>query len=212
MLMLRPIWKERFMRFGRVVRRKPTAVVLILANFAPIVEIARRGEPIASILVIYWLQMMIIGFWTIPKLIVVSRWAALFWIPVFLIMYLSIVNIFGIMVGGLLDDQMRGTDWHDNFSLRNYLWVGAVLFLNHGISFVANFVRSREYKGLKSEDILGRPMLRAFPMWLATIFGAFIGAMLGSATVTALLVLPVKIALDVVGHLYEHDMLKESTS
>jgi hypothetical protein len=97
-----------------------------------------KGEPVGSLLVIYWIQMMIIGLWACVKLAVVGRWRALLYVPIFLLMYLSIVNFFGIVAGAMLDDQMRGTEWHQDFSLWTY-WVPALLFFaTHGLSFWEN--------------------------------------------------------------------------
>ena len=122
-------------------------------------------------------------------------------------MYLSIVNIVGIMVGAMLDDSLRGTAWHDDFSLCNYATPAAVFLITHGISFYLNFIRGREIETTTWEEQMGTPILRAMPMWLATLAGAFVGALLGPWAVAVLCVLPVKISLDVLGHLYSHGKL-----
>lgn len=194
-------------RLLRVIRGDPTAILLIAANVYPVIELAIRGEPIASIMVVYWMQMLVIGFWYSMRLAVIARWKAVFLVPMFLLMYLSIVNIFGIMVGGMLDDSLRGTEWHDSFSLWNYAMPAAVFFLTHGVSFFVNFIRGREFEDASWEDQMGRPLLRAVPMWLATMAGAFVGALVGTWAVVVFFTLPVKLALDVLGHLISHGRL-----
>ena len=199
-----------FRRLPGLFRDDYTAIVLVIANIVAVINLVMRGEPAASILVAYWLQMMIIGFWNIARLIVIARWAAFLYVPIFILMYLSIVNIFGLIAGMLLDDQMRGTAWHQNFSLWNYAVPAAVFFVSHGYSFYVNFIGGREFENTKWDTQIGQPILRAMPMWLAALAGAVIGGFLGAASVVVVLfVLPVKLTLDLLGHFAEHGMLTE---
>jgi hypothetical protein len=185
-----------------------SAVMLVIANIFPVVDMLWKGEPVGSILVIYWMQMTIIGFWTCAKLAVISRWRAVLVVPIFLLMYLSIVNLFGIIAGAMLDDQMRGTEWHQNFSLWNY-WVPAALFFaTHGLSFWENFVGGREYEKIAWDKQMGKPILRAMPMWLAALVGGIVGSTLNAAVIAVLFVLPVKLVLDLLGHFVEHGRLR----
>ncbi len=201
-----------FLGLPRRFRNDSSAVMLVVANIYPVIEMALEGEPVGSILVIYWIQLMIIGFWNVVKLVAIARWKALLIVPMFLAMYLSVVNFFGIVAGALLDDQMRDTAWLQQFSLWNY-WVPATLFFaSHGLSFWQNFIRGREYRMIKWDAQMGKPILRAMPMWMAAIAGAFIGGWLGSAAVAVLFVLPVKLSLDLVGHFTEHRRLSADTS
>jgi hypothetical protein len=152
---------------------------------------------------------MIIGFWACIKLAVIGRWRALLFVPIFLLMYLSIVNLFGILAGAMLDDQMQGTTWQQNFSLWNY-WLPALFFFaTHGLSFWENFVGGREYEETAWDTQMGKPILRAMPMWLAALVGGFVGGFANSAAVAVIFVLPVKLALDLIGHFAEHGMLTD---
>ncbi len=196
-----------FGRLPRMLRNDPTAVMLIVANLYPVVELLVKKEPIGSLLIVYWIQLMIIGFWNAVKLAVITRWKALVIVPMFVVMYVSIVNMFGLIAGGLLDNQMQGTAWHDNFSPAHYRVTAAIFFVNHGLSFWINFIRGREFETTTWETQLGKPFLRAMPMWLATLIGGIIGAFLNSAALALVFVLPVKLALDVFGHFVDNGML-----
>ncbi len=198
-----------FRRLPGLFRDDLTAIALVIANIVAVINLLMRGEPAASILVAYWLQMMIIGFWNIARLIVIARWAALLYVPIFILMYLSIVNFFGLIAGMLLDDETRGTDWHRDFSLRNYAVPAAVFFASHGYSFYVNFIGGREFENTKWDTQMGKPILRAMPMWLAALAGGIIGGFLNATAVVVLFVLPVKLALDVFGHFAEHGMLSD---
>lgn len=188
-------------------REDPVAVLLVLANIAILVGVVKDGEPLGAILVIYWMQLMIIGFWNIPKIIILARWFSILLVPAFLAMYFGLLNMFGFIVGGLLDDQMRGTEWHENFSLANYTWEGLMFFGVHGFSFVFHFLRGREFENVSQSDIeiqIAKPMIRVFPMWMAALIGGVFGAIFKTAAGAVVFILPVKTALDVWGHLWEH--------
>jgi len=199
--------KNFFGRLPEMFRNDYTAVMLVVANIYPVIEMAFKGEPVGSLLVVYWIQLMIIGFWNAVKLVVIARWKALLFVPIFAVMYLSIINMFGIVAGALLEDQMRGTPWHQSFSMWTY-WVPAVVFFaSHGLSFWVNFVKGREFETIDWETQLGKPFLRVMPMWIAALAGGILGGILNSAAWALLLVLPVKLSLDVFGHFAEHGML-----
>jgi hypothetical protein len=51
-----------FRRLPGLFRNDYSAVMLVIANLYPVIDMLWKGEPIGSILVIYWIQMMIIGF------------------------------------------------------------------------------------------------------------------------------------------------------
>jgi len=190
-----------------LLRNDYTAVLLIVANIVPIIDLVRTGEPVGTILIIYWMQLIIIGFWNVIKLIVVTRLAALAFVPMFVITYMSIIIFFGFIAGGLLDDQMQGTAWQKNFSPWNYWVPAAIFFAVHGISFAVNFIGRREYEHTNWEQQIAQPFLRAMPMWLAAVVGAVLGSFFKSAAFAVVFVLPVKIILDLLGHFTEHKML-----
>ncbi|MCP4901491.1 MAG: hypothetical protein GY906_31385 [bacterium] len=204
-----PFWRELSLRVLAAMRKDPVAVLLVLANIAPVIDLVKSGEPVGSLLVIYWIQLMIIGLWNIPKIIIMARWFAIVLVPAFCAMYFGVLNIFGFIAGGLLDDQMRGTEWHENFALSNYTWLALLFFGVHGFSFVFHFLRGREWEGATQQDYerqISKPMIRVMPMWLAALFGGFVAAFFHSAAVVVLFVMPVKILLDVYGHLWEHQL------
>jgi hypothetical protein len=192
-------------RFWSTARRDPTAVLLVVANIVPVVDLVRRGEPMGAILVIYWMQLVIIGLWNIPKLIIVARWLALVAVPGFALMYGMVLGIFGFIAGGLLDDQMQGTAWQKDFSPWNYSLPAIVFFVVHGASFFMNYVGRREWNEHDVQRQMMVPMFRVMPMWVAATVGAVFGSFFNNAAIAAAFVIPVKVLFDVRGHMVEHD-------
>ena len=79
-------------RLPGLFRNDYSAVMLVVANIVPVIDMLIKGDPVGSILVIYWMQMMIIGFWTCVKLVVIARWRALL-----------LAAGYGILVYGVLE-------------------------------------------------------------------------------------------------------------
>jgi hypothetical protein len=180
--------------------RDPTAALLVVANLVPAVDLVRHGEPLGVLLVIYWMQLVTIGFWNIPKLIIIARWMALVYVPVFIIMYLQMLAFFAFIAFGLLEDQLRGTAWMDEFSVWDYWLPTALFFTAHGASFFMNYLGHREWEEQSVEDHVLGVLRRIFPMSLAAFVGGFLGSIFTNAAIAALFVLPVKVLLDVAAH------------
>jgi len=51
-----------FNRLPGLFRNDYTAILLVVANIVPVVNLLVKGEPVGSILIIYWMQMLIINF------------------------------------------------------------------------------------------------------------------------------------------------------
>lgn len=173
----------------------------------PIIAFAVSRQPIAAILVVYWLQLMIIGFFNAVKLAYMARWLSILVVPMFCVIYFGLLDTVGLIAKGMVGEQMQGSDWYRPVSSGNYAWHGALFFIAHGFSFYYFFIRCAEYKRAESEDVqrqLVKALLRVIPMWLVALVGAVITLLLRTPNLAVLLMVPAKILLDVLGHRLEH--------
>lgn len=189
------------------VRTDVSAWVLIGANLLVPVQAWWGGQPVGTILIVYWLELIVIGFWTCVKLATIDKVKAIGWIPVFLMMYFVFVNLFGVIAGGTLDNEFIGTDFQKNFSPRPYLWGVTTVFLSHAVSFWKNFVRKREFERITMEAQVGLSVMRVFPLFVAAVIGGFVGGFFNSSALLAGVVLPAKILLDLVAHILSHEKI-----
>jgi len=183
----------------------PSSLALILANLVPLAGTAFLGWKLSDVMVLYWAESAIIGFWNICKIIVIGRWFALLAGPFFVghfggFMAVHFLFIYTLFVQGI-DGGDSGGDLTEVARLFIALWPALLaLFLSHGYSFFANFLGRQEYRGRTARDQMGEPYSRIVFMHLVLIFGGGLTLLLGSPTPVLLLVIGVKIWFDLRAH------------
>lgn len=185
----------------------PSTLMLIIANLVPVAGAVYLGWNLGDVMVLYWAESAIIGFYNLIKMAVIARWLAIFAGTFFVahfgaFMAVHFLFIWGIFVKGL--DDSTGGDIAE-VRLHFYaLWPAlAALFLSHGISFFTNFMGRREYLGRTVNDQMGEPYTRIMLMHVVLIVGGGLALVLGSPTPVLLVVIAGKILFDVRGHLKE---------
>jgi len=186
----------------------PSSLVLILANLVPLAGTAFFGWKLSDVMVLFWAESAIIGFYNICKIAVIGRWTALLAAPFFIghfggFMAVHFLFVYGIFVEGMHNGG-GGGDLREVAALFIGLWPALLaLFLSHGYSFFANFLGRKEYLGRTVRDQMGEPYARIVFMHLALIFGGGLTLVLGGPTPVLLLVIAAKIWFDLRAHLKE---------
>jgi hypothetical protein len=188
----------------------PSALALIAANLLPLAGVLVFGWDLSEVIVLYWAESAVIAFYTVLKMAMVGKLAALFEVPFF------IGHFGGFMAGHFLFIYaffVRGIDPFGPepgvrealLEIFNPLWMSlAGLFFSHGVSFVTNFVGRREYATATVSALMTAPYKRIVVMHLALIFGGWlIMAFKTPIWGLALLVL-FKTMLDLSAHRQEH--------
>ena len=190
--------------------KSPSTLALIAANLAPLAGSAFLGWKLADVMVLYWAESAVIGFFNVCKIAVIGRWSALLFGPFFIghfgafmaVHFLFIYTIFVEPTGAV---ESFGGDLAGVAMLFTALWPALLaLFASHAYSFFANFLGRREYIGRKVNDQMGEPYGRIIFMHLALIFGGGLSLALGSPAPVLLLVIALKIFFDVKAHLKQH--------
>ena len=156
------------------------------------------GWDLGSVLVLYWAESAVIGFFNICKIIVIGRWAALVTVPFFLghfggFMAVHFLFIYTIFVEGLQNDSAGG-DLGTVAQLFIGLWPAlAALFASHAFSFFQNFIGRREYLKRTVQTQMSEPYSRIIFMHMILIFGGGVTMFLGEATPVLLVVIGLKI-------------------
>jgi hypothetical protein len=189
--------------------RYTSVLVLIAANLVPLFGVYFFGWNTGEILLLYWSESAIIGFYTVAKMVVaklppkqVKLYAGsenasmaanalkFFYIPFF------IVHYGGFMLGHLVFIMVL---FAPSFSLGFLagMAVGfASLLVSHGVSFVTNYLEKKEYEKTSIDRLMFSPYPRIIAMHLTIIFGAFINAPL-------VILIAGKTAIDLWSHLEE---------
>jgi len=186
----------------------PSSLALILANLVPLVGAAFFGWKLSDVMVLFWAESAIIGFFNICKIAVIGRWTALFAAPFFVghfggFMAVHFLFLYGIFIEGMRDGGSSG-DLREVAALFIGLWPALLaLFLSHGYSFFANFLGRREYESRTVKDQMTEPYGRIVFMHLTLIIGGGLTLLLGGPTPVLLLVITAKIWFDLRAHLKE---------
>lgn len=192
--------------------RSPSALALIAANLVPVVGVVFWQWDIGELMLLFWAESAVIGFYTLLKMARVGGWAVLFYGPFFTghyggFMAGHLLFIYGFFVQG----QMDNTDIPVADVVSNFVAMAPALlgfFISHGVSFVSNFIGRREFVGKNITTQMGEPYKRIIIMHVTIIFGGFLVMAFGSALPALLLLVALKLAADLRAHLREHGQVK----
>jgi hypothetical protein len=187
----------------------PSTLLLIIANLIPVAGSVFLGWNLGDVMVLYWAESAIIGFFNVCKIAVISRWLVLLVGPFFIghfggfmaIHFLFLYSIFVKPQGGMVS----GDDLADVTQLFVALWPAlAALFISHAFSFYKNFLGRHEYRGRTLNQQMTEPYSRIIFMHLVLILGGGLTVALGGPSPVLILVISFKIYFDVKAHLKQH--------
>jgi len=188
----------------------PSVLALLAANLIPLIGVLGLGWDLGQVMVLFWAENAVIGFYNLLKLAVVAKWATVFVGPFFVGHYggfmvghfLFIYYMFVRGIGASGPEASAGTALADVFVP---LWPALLaLFLSHGLSFYSNFLKQREYVGRTTQQQMGEPYKRIVMLHVTIIFGGWGVIMLRSAVPALVLLVTLKIGMDLWAHRKEH--------
>jgi hypothetical protein len=205
----KPAVYDRIVQDDAVSLTSGSTLALIAANLIPFAGAVFMGWDLGLVLVLYWAESAIIGFYNLLKIVVIGRWMAL---PAGIFF---LAHFGGFMAGHFLFlytffiEGLTGGDEAVSLDEVTQMFYGlwpalAALFLSHGYSFLRNFIGHGEYRLRAVKDQMSEPYSRIVFMHLVIIFGGGLTLALGEPTPVLLLVIGLKILLDVRAHLREH--------
>jgi hypothetical protein len=108
----------------------PSTLALILANLVPLVGAVFMDWKLSNVMVLYWAESAVIGFFNICKIIVIGRWFALLAAPFFAghfggFMAIHFLFIYSLFVQGPQDTS--GGDLSEVVSMFTSLWPALAL-------------------------------------------------------------------------------------
>lgn len=205
---------------------------LIGANLTPLVGVLFFGWDAGTMVVLYWSENLIVGFYSILRMALASvkpeKAAAHVWKlvlgPFFCFHFGGFCAIHGVFVLAFFyPESLTGLDdrgWPGPLFVlgmgvsvasrlvRNLppgaIWTLASLFVSHGVSFVENYLLGGEYRTTNPGDQMSRPYARVAIMHVTLLLGALPVLLLGTpAAMVAILVL-IKLCLDLYFHRRSH--------
>jgi hypothetical protein len=215
----------------------PTVLILILVNLVPLYGVVFWGWSQGYILFIYWAETSIIGFLNVfrmmlaqkvntknlkvngkrPKIKTEADFRAFRRNMIFFfIMHFGIFNVVhGAFVYGFSDIDLgvilsSGTTLIDIAAAAAPLLIPIMaLFISHAASFVFNYIGRGEYKEQELNVLFLKPYSRIVVTHITLVSGASLMESFGEPVVMLVLMVVLKIAFDVLAHVYAHENLKQ---
>ena len=207
------------------------AICLVAANAIPLYGVAFAGWDAFSIVLLYWAENLIIGFYNVLKMAIfrtetpAGHLQKLFMIPFFILHYGGFCaghGFFVLMLFGKKAEISSPGGSHLPFVFvflellfnvvrqmfaivpTAFLFAFASLFISHGISFVHNFIIKGEYLHINSSQLMGSPYGRIVVMHIAILGGAFLSKAVGSPVAILIVLVILKTIIDLKLHFREH--------
>jgi hypothetical protein len=185
-----------------------SSLALIGANLLPLGGVLVFDWDLGHVMMLYWAESAIVGFYTALRLCVVAKLAALAVVPFFVGHFGGFMAAHFVFVYGFF---IRGFDGMDRGALEGLreifepVWPALVaLAVSHGISFFVNFLGRREYVGEAIAPVMMTPYRRILVMHLTIIFGGWLVLLLDTPTPALALLVALKTAVDLRAHRREH--------
>ena len=188
----------------------PSTLALLLANLVPVAGTLFLGWRLSDVMVLYWAESAIIGFFNVCKIVVIGRWAAVLAGPFFIghfggFMVVHFLFIYTLFVEGLSGGDGPSGSLPEVAALFISLWPALLaLLVSHALSFYINFLGKKEYQGRTVSQQMSEPYSRIIFMHLVLIFGGGLSMFLGEPTPVILGVIALKIFFDIRAHLKQH--------
>ena len=188
---------------------------LIVANLVPLFGVLFTSWELADVMVLFWAESAVIGFYTLLKMAVVGKWFAIF-IGLFFVGHYG-----GFMAGHFLfiyeifvrASYARGTAPGAVEALSQLftpLWPAFLaLFASHGISFALNFLGRGEYQRTTVSKLMAAPYGRIVLMHVTLIFGGWVVMLLNNPLPALVLLIVLKVAADLRAHYGERGVKKQ---
>lgn len=186
-----------------------SSIALIVANVIPLLGAVAWGWSVFEIVVTYWAENLIIGGYTLLRMLGAGGWqrdapifvGKVFMSGFFTVHYGMFCLVHGFFVFSLLG---QGQGKEAVLSGKGFVIALLALVISHGVSFVKNYWAGGEYRGTTIQVQMFAPYPRIVVLHVAILFGAFAIQALGS-TVPMLVILVVgKTAIDLSLHRWMH--------
>ena len=193
---------------------RPSVLALLAGNLFPVAGVILFGWNVFLLLVLFWMENLVVGLYTVLKMLFVSRdnasWAARVSATVFFCVHYGLftsvhgVFVFVVFGGDTIFAPETASIW-DTLMGYQLGWGALALFASHGVSFLHNYLGSGENKHSNLSGLMQQPYGRVVILHLTIIFGGFFVMILGSPVFGLLFLVVLKTVIDIRAHLREHD-------
>ncbi len=192
-----------------------SVLALIAANLYPIVGVIFLDWDVFPILLFFWLENVVAGFFAVIKILLASsgqtRMVYRVFLAIFFCFHYGIFTVVhGIFVIALFDTGLVESAASGNLSdlfaaIRelNVDWGALALIASHGFSLVKNYIGKKEYRNAEPGKVMLQPYARMTALHITAMAGGFLITLAGSPAAAMAPLVFLKIGIDIWGHLRE---------
>jgi hypothetical protein len=193
-------------------RLRASSLALVTANLAPVFGVLALGWNVSPIMVFYWSENLVVGFYNVLKMrraqgSVAGSNTSLDGRPVqqgdrralivfFIVHYGIFTLVHGVFVMVFFGAGSRGVFSELGLAL-------LILSVSHGISYRRNFIGRGEYRRVAFTGLFWQPYARVIVMHLTILLGGTWAQANGSPVYALLVLVTLKTAIDLGLHLLE---------
>lgn len=189
-----------------------SSLFLIVVNVVPIFGVLYLGWDVFTIIILYWLESAVIGFFNVLKMQKINNFNFTRLVPFFIVHYSIFMLAHLFLITQLFKPNLgSASEQVEAFAIVLKYFEGlaislSLLFLSHGWSFMFNFIKQQEYKDKDLKKQMFVPYQRIVIMQVVIL-------MVGSGTVysgydqnvSAIVFLVIlKTIFDLGAHIFEH--------
>lgn len=201
-------------------------LALLLANLLPVFGVLWFGWDVGSIVVLYWAENVIVGAYTVLRMLVAGGARELFKVAFFCLHYGGFCAIHGLFVLKLTQfaDLDQGAtvagSWPGPLIViekfialveqilaaapNQFLWACLALLISHGASFLLLYIGQQEFRHTTVDKLMTAPYKRIAVLHVAVIAGGFLVKELGSPLGLLLALVALKTGMDIMLHIRSH--------
>jgi hypothetical protein len=189
---------------------------LVTANLAPLLGVLLLGWRLDEVIILFWAESAIIGFYTLLKMAVVGRWLAIlagaFFVAHFgMFMAIHFLFIYEMFVREPHAGGPEPGAFEALAGIFTPLWPALLaLVLSHGVSFATNFLGRREYRVATISGLMAAPYRRVMLMQFTLILGGWGVIALENPMPALVLLIVLKVAADLYAHRRERGTVTKS--
>lgn len=202
-----------YSRVMTIVSSRVSIVALVVANLMPLLGVLYFSWNLFAILLLFWLENAVIGFYTLLKIAKATapakspiRYSGIggqgathrrgAYFAFFFVHYGMFTFVHGIFVFQFFRDELM-PEFHLGIALLG-------LLVSHGLSYYLNFVGRGEFKNVSPDKVMFSPYKRVVVMHLTILLGGMIVMATGISVMSLFVLVGVKILIDIGAHLFEH--------
>lgn len=181
---------------------------LVIANLVPLLGVLFDDWNIGDLMLLFWAESAVIGFFNLLKIWVVGRWIVLIAGPFFIGHFGGFMSGHLLFIYGIFISESGQPDASVLEVFRDFidLWPAFLaLFVSHAISYKEQFLGNREYEERQIQNLMSEPYARIFVMHITLLLGGAAAMALDDPLPALLLLIGLKILVDIKAHRRQHD-------